>query len=459
MTALRTSPAADRILGCESTLHLLPSVASNGCRVAEACDQGGIDPGLRLVGLSFRSADVNVRSLAALSGERLSRFLALLREHGATEGVVLSTCNRTEVYFVGAEGEAVAGLLAQFSGLELAALRPHLYVKSGVCAACHLFRVAAGLDSAVLGETEIVAQVKSAWRESSFNGPTIDLVFQRALEASKRVRTETALCRNVTSLGSLAVREAERLAGPLSERGVLILGAGQIAERVAKELKGVGARRVLVLNRTPEHAREFAERFGFAWGSLAELGTALWEADVLFASATAPEPLVTREGLARQMAARAGRPLVTIDLGIPPNVEPGTVHPNLQSLDVDGLSSLSAKNEALRNDAIPDALNILESELERILVALTERQAAPTIKALVEHGEEVRQRTLEWAMEKLPDLDEKQRRVVEDLARRLVLGMLTPPIEEMKRGGLTPEERTAVQRAFRLLPEDGSGRG
>ncbi|RYG23859.1 glutamyl-tRNA reductase [bacterium] len=435
------SPSADRAIGCHATLHLLPSVTAGQCRIGAA---GVTGQAVSLVGLSYRSADVSIRSRVSLSGERLERFLGLLREHGIDEAVVLSTCNRTEVYSFGGETGHVVRLLAQFAGLEEGELRPLLYVKSGACAACHLFRVVSGLDSAVLGETEIVAQVKSAWSEASFTGPTLDLMFQRALAASKRVRTETELCRNVTSLGSLAVREAQAQGGSLRDRKVLVLGAGQIAERVAKELRSVGATDVTVLNRTVDRAEALAGRFGFAAGSLTNLTTELATADVVFATATAPEPLITQEN------APVGRNTVFIDLGIPANVDlPGT-----RTLDVDDLAARCARNAEARNAAIPSAMGILESELERFLVTLTERQAAPTIRGLVQHGEAVRKQTVDWAMDRLPNLTDRERQVVEDLARRLVLGMLAPPIEELKKGGFSPNERAIVERAFRLSSED-----
>ncbi|MGV3618412.1 MAG: glutamyl-tRNA reductase [Fimbriimonas sp.] len=404
-------------------------------------------PELRLLGLNFRSADVSLRSRVALAGPRLQQFLLSLREHGVAEAIVLSTCNRTEIYTVGGEAPPLIELLSNAAGVSAAELWTHAYQKGGGCAACHLFRVASGLDSAVLGETEIVAQVKAAWRDGGFPGPTLDLLFQRALEASKRVRSETALCRNVTSVGSLAVREAQRHVGPLTDRAVLLLGAGQIAERVAKELSALGVRRVTVLNRTVERGTEVADRFGFASGPLEDLPAALADVDVVFATATAPGPLITVDN------APIGRDPLFVDLGIPRNIDV----PGRRTLDIDSLAAQCAENADARNAAIPDALGILDAELERLLVSLTERQAASTIQGLVEHGEVVRQRTLAWALERLPDLDEKERRVVEDLARRMVLGMLMPPIEELKKGAFTSHERATVERAFRLAPKEQDG--
>lgn len=359
---------------------------------------------------------------------------------------MLSTCNRVEIYHTGVSNDAVIQCLAQVAETEHDALIPHLYLKSGVCVACHLFRVASGLDSAVLGETEIVAQVKSAWRDARNCGATLNLLFRRALEASKEVRTKTSLCHNVTSLASLAVRHADQVSEPLVNRSVLILGAGQIAERVAKELSHIGAKKVTILNRTLENAQSLASRFGFASGGLNDLDSVLVETDVVFAAATTISPLITQANFPE------GRNLALIDLGIPHNIDVSGAN----VLNVDSLLSECARNNASRNAAIPDALSILEVQLEGLAVALEERQAAATIKGLVQLGESVQRRSLDWALERLLDLTDKERRVVEDLARRIAQGILSPPIEELKKGGFSSNDMAVVERAFRISPNEAS---
>lgn len=404
-----------------------------------------------VVGLSHRTAPLEMRSRVGVGADGVAPFLAAARKAGLKECVLLSTCNRTEIYYNGAEADLVAALLAQQSEVPLDELRPYLYAKSCVCAACHLFRVAAGLDSAVLGETEIVAQVKEAWRiasQAKASGGLTDLLFQKALEASKRIRTETDLCRSVTSTGSLAVREAETRLGGLSERRVLLLGAGKIAERVAKELAGASAGDVRILNRTPARGQELAARIGATSRPFDELEAELAEADVVFATLGVERPALTGEALCRTMRARNGRSLLIVDLGVPGNVEAGVSGAGLEVLDLDTLVATCSANSDSRASAVPAALEILDQELEKFGAALAERAAAPTIRALVERGDAIRQRNVDWARERLVGLNDREMRIVEEMARRLTIGLLQAPIEGLKGDPATREHRELVERLF-----------
>jgi glutamyl-tRNA reductase len=371
---------------------------------------------------------------------------------------VLSTCNRTEIYFSGAESETVKELIARYSEIPVQELSPHLYEKACVCAACHLFRVTAGLDSMVLGETEIVAQVKDAWKTSAnagLTGPNIDLLFQRSLEASKRIRSETALCRNVTSTGSLAVRAARAQFGSFDGAEIVVLGAGTIGERVVRELRSAGAQRVTVLNRTETRAAALADRWGFEGGSLGGLEDRLTMADVVFATVGASTPILKHDLLRRVSADREERKLVIVDLGVPANVENRGAIPGIEVMDLDRLLLECSENSERRKAAVPHALAILDEELARFGAALTERAAAPTIRALLERSDEIRERNLTWAKERLGDLDERKMRVVEEMARRLMIGLLEAPIEGLKSELAAQKHRDVVERLFDL--NGGSG--
>ncbi|AIE84303.1 glutamyl-tRNA reductase [Fimbriimonas ginsengisoli Gsoil 348] len=402
-----------------------------------------------VVGLSHRTAPLEVRSRVTIPPDAIPDFLALAKANDVPECVVLSTCNRTEIYYSGTEAEVVRTLLAGYAEVPLEELRPFLYEKGCVCAACHLFRVTSGLDSAVLGETEIVAQIKEAWR-SGTTGPVLDLLFQRGLETSKRIRTETELCRNVTSTGSLAVREAEHRIGSLKDRRSLVLGAGKIAERVVRELRSRESCDVRIVNRTFSKADLLADKPGFEAVPFDFLHAELLEADVVFATVAATAPILSRELIGQLSEARQGRPLVVIDLGVPPNVENGSLAIGIDVVNLDEITAGCAENSERRMAAIPFALEILEEELGRFGAALTERAAAPTIRALIARGEAIRSRNVEWAKERLEGLTEREIRVVEEMARRMMIGLLEAPIDSLKGELAGHEHRAVVERLFLL---------
>ena len=398
-----------------------------------------------MVGLSFRTASLAVRGRFAVDARA---FVREARARGLAECAVLATCNRLEVYFAGGASSTVAAMLAEAAGMDPAVLGEHLYEKACGCAACHAFRVASGLDSAVLGETEIVAQVKAAWaaaREAGGVGPMLDLLGTRALEASKRVRTETDLCRAVTSTGTLAVRAvAERLGG-LAGRRAAVVGAGQIARRLVLELRDAGAE-VAVLSRTLAKAEGLANLAEAEAHPIEALEVELARADAAFAAAAVSEPLLTCELMSRVAARRGGWPLPVVDMGVPPNVEPGV--PDTTHLDA--LSRDAAAGEQTRLAALSPALTILDEELARFHAALAARAAGPTIRALVQRGDEIRARNVEWARERLAGLSEREMRVVEEMARRLTIGLLEAPIDGLKGELSAKEHRHVVEQLFGL---------
>lgn len=432
-------------IGCLSIQHLVGDEGSERCQSRGIlAPHGASRAPFGVVGLNHRTAPIEIRSRVAITPDATESFLQEGLELGLNECVVLSTCNRTEVYFVGGCREVVVDMLARRAGMTTEELQPYLYSKSCVCAACHIFRVISGLDSAVLGETEIVAQVKDAWRlagEAEVSGPMLDLLFQRGMEASKRVRTETDLCRTVTSTATLAVREAKRRRGDLTDAKVVVLGAGKIAERILRELRLEG---VCVVNRTLENAERLAAEHNGTSAPFSDLEAVLSTADVVFTT-LGVEQAVIELGL----TARLGRRLLAIDMGVPPNVGSGCEN-HIDVVRLDDLLSTSEANAELRNAAIPAALSIVEEELGRLASAMAERSAAPTIKALVEHGEAIRQRNLEWAKDRLGELDEKEMRIVEEMARRMMIGLLQAPIDSLKTELSDKEHREVVKRLFAL---------
>jgi glutamyl-tRNA reductase len=405
-----------------------------------------------VIGLSYHTASLDLRGRASFTGDAAKHLLDVLRKHGVSEAMVLSTCNRTEVYFAGPDHELVMSLFAAAAHADLDEIRPHLYLKKSLCAACHIFRVVSGLDSAVLGETEIVAQVKQAWKtaeEYGTCGGGLALLMQRAMEINKRVRSETELCRGVTSTAALAVQQAKSHVGSLDGRKVLVIGAGDIAARVCKELAPHRLASLTILNRTIENAAGLAKLYRGSAAGLDRLEAEMVDADVVITAATSKTALIDDAIVARVAAQRTYSQLL-IDLGVPANVRFQTPRGDVEVINIDSISSKSNQNLGRRVQAIPIALDILDYEIRRLRQDLTTRTAAPTIKALVNQAEQIRQLNLAWAMEKLPELSEKERKVVEDLSNRIIKGLLQAPIQGLKHELAAAEHREIVSKLFKL---------
>ncbi len=442
--------AAGRTGACPQVMKLERVKGEVGCgaKMPPGTLSGLMAP-FGVVGLSYKTAPKELRSKVGISKDDLPIMLARAHAAGLTECAILSTCNRTEIYFAGAEPKIVENLLAEHAGVPTEQITEHLYVRSCFCAACHLFRVTAGLDSAVLGESEIVAQVKEAKslaRKSEMMGPMLDLLFRRAMEASKRIRAETELCRNVVSVATLAVREAE---SPESRNQTFaLLGAGKIATRIAKELAPLHRGKTVVVNRSAENAKPLAALLKANVRGLESLEATLVEADVVFAAIGAGQPVIDEELFARVISARGSRPLLLVDLGLPPNSSVDDLPPSVRLVGLEDLTYQSAANEEARNDAVQPSLSILDEELKRFGEALVEQAASPTIRALMQLGENVSKRNLEWALEKLPELDAKHVRVLEELMRRTVIGMLESPINTLKTDIAWAERRHLIENLF-----------
>jgi glutamyl-tRNA reductase len=401
---------------------------------------------IRMIGVSHRTADLAARASVSIPEHLVPSFLESLRAVGATEAFVLSTCNRTEIYFSGTCFEAGEKAWAEFCGLtqeELGAIR-----LEGTCAICHLFRVAAGLESAVLGETEILAQIKKFWqvgRDNRSIGKRLESALQHSLRVSKRVRTETMLCKGATSVASLAIKELVRKTRGLSGKTIVVIGAGATGVRVAKELVDQDARKI-ILNRTFARAEELALSFaGFEARPMSELEACVAEADIIISAITTEKPILSVSQISRLTS---GREVALIDLGVPANLACDIELPNVWSMNIDVLSSICQTNSQERQFAVPNALKIIQQEIDSILAEGMQREAAPIIQALVQRGEEVRSNNLEWALDRLDDLDPKQLKVVEDLSIRIIRGMLEAPIQQLKESADKPEFRDAIGHLF-----------
>ncbi len=382
---------------------------------------------LSLVGVSHHRAPVELRERVALDSEGAAALAARLAERSG-EAIVLSTCNRTEIYVAGDAIEEAEGA----AGLDDAALVGVRYRLGGEAAALHLFRVAAGLDSLVPGEGEILGQVRGAF-EAGKPGPLLDRLFRQALHIGGRVRSETAIGENPSSVSGAAAALAQQVFGELEGRRVLLVGAGRTSELAARNLRTRGAEIVAVANRTTVHAAELAERLGAKAVPLDGLGAALVEADIVVASTSAPSFVVTRETVAGSLRARKGRPLLFVDLAVPRDVDPAVNDlDGCFVYDVDDLEVVVAESLAGRRHEAAHAERIVEAEAEVFREWHAALDVVPAIASLRARAEEIRAAEVAKAQGRLGKLSDSDRKLVESMTTQIVNKLLHLPTVRMK---------------------------
>ena len=369
-----------------------------------------------------------------------------------SEAVLVSTCNRVEVYvlaerFHGAYDD-VRQFLCDRSHLPPERFADALYVHYDLDCARHLFEVASGLDSAVVGEAEILGQVRSAWdaaREQGTAGSALNLLFRHAVEVGKRARTETAIGRQVASVSSAAVAMATARVGSLAERSVLVLGAGDMGRGMLGALADAGVRQLRVANRTWERSVEVAGAVGGEPVRLGDLAGVLGDTDVLFTGTGASSMMLAHADLDAVMATRGGRPLLIVDVAVPRDVDPaaGGV-PGVTLLDMDDLRTFAEAGVAARRGEIALVRSVVNDEVDRYGAVSSAREVAPLVGSLRQRAEEIRQRELDRASGRLAGLDERQLDAVETLTRSIVSKLLHDPTVEVKEAAGTPRgERLA----------------
>lgn len=429
-----------------------------------------MDPTLLVIGTNHRSAPVEFRERFWISpGERPALLAELLRAGGVAEAVVLATCNRTEFILWATDLDvataAVLALIERRFGLA-AVERTTFYRLPGYEALRHVFRVAASLDSMVLGEPEITGQVKAAWtaaREAGATGRHLDALFQKALNVAKRVRSETAVGLASVSVPYAAVELARQIfgtnsAGGLAGRKVMILGAGKMGERSARYLLSSGASALYVTNRTWEHAVALAEKLGGVPVRFEDRWQRLAEADVVISSTGAPQPIFTRADAERVRRQRGGRPLFLIDIAVPRDVEPAVRQvPGVFLYDIDDLEQVVERNRGERREAAVEAERLVAREAERFRTHLEAVRVVPTIVALRERLDRLGDEELARYAGEYGPLGPDEQRAVERFAGLLVERLAGELARELRRSSAAPEQDrlvAALRRLFRLPVPD-----
>ena len=394
---------------------------------------------LVLVGTSHRLAPVEVRERVALDTDRAAELAGRLAADG--EAVCLSTCNRTELYLAAPDGAAAVrratAALAELAGVPAEALDPYLYRLEHEAAAVHLFRVAAGLDSLVPGEGEILGQVRTAYERGAV-GPLLDRLFRDALHTGKRVRTETAIAQSPGTTSSAAAALAAQVFGDLDGSQIAIIGAGKIGALAARRLIKRGAELSFVANRTEERARLLAHELGGASIPLARMGEAIEAADIVVSSTSSADYIVMREDVAE----RRGRPLLLIDLAVPRDLDPAINElPDCYLYDIDDLEAVVQETLAGREAEFAKAEAIAVSEASRFREWLAAREVVPTIASLRDRAEQIRRGELAKASGWLGELSERERDAVESLTSQIVNKLLHEPIVRLKEAAAAQERR------------------
>ena len=423
---------------------------------------------LFLLGVSHRTAPVELRERLDFSSRDLGTAVeALATRPSAAESVVLSTCNRSELYVASREPDRARGeleaFLSEYHRLPREAFLPHLFAHDDAVAARHLFRVAAGLDSLVVGEPQILGQVKDAFQtaaERHCTGPVLSKVFHWSFGVGKRVRTETALGEGAVSVSFAAVALARKIFGHLQGRRVLVIGAGEIGALTAQHLRAQGVAEIVVTSRTTSHAETLAAEVGGHALSWDDRMRAFARADIVVTATGSQRPIITRPDVEAVTGRRRTGPLFIIDIAVPRDVDPevGDIE-QVFLYNVDDLQGIVRENLSRRGAEVERAESIVAEEVTRFAAWQRSRGAIPTVVALRQRFETIRRAELQRLEGKLSNLPPDARARVDEVTRLIVEKLLREPTEQLK---ALPDEETqaafteAVNRLFRLRDSEAS---
>lgn len=425
---------------------------------------------LIIIGLNHKTAPIDIRERLAFQESEIEK--ALSQAHALPslkENMILSTCNRVEIYAISPEVERSIGdlkdFLSRFHNLPLNHFEKNLYLHIGEEAVRHIFRVASSLDSMVVGEPQILGQIKTAYTlatESKTSGLILHRLLHRAFHVAKRVRTETRIGDSAVSVSSVAVELAERIFGSLEQKTVLLIGAGEMSELAARHLMAGGVDRILVTNRTYERAISLAEEFRGEAIPFGEMGQGLRKADIVISATDAPQYLLDRERVTRVMKERKQRPIFFIDIADPRDIAPevGDLE-NVYLYNIDDLQKVANENIKDREKEAQRAEAIVEDEVVKFVRWYQSLEITPTIIALRRKCEEIRKRELEKMLSLHPHLSEKERRSLEAMTSAMINKILHAPLTQLKRkdeGAMIDLYIDALRTLFQLPNSDSEER-
>ncbi|MHC4403439.1 MAG: glutamyl-tRNA reductase [Planctomycetota bacterium] len=419
---------------------------------------------VQVVGCSHHNASIAVRERLAFSAEQAGEALTEVRRvFPEVEAVLLSTCNRVELYTAAESvpspsGPRAAEFLARFHGFQRAEIEPHLYHRVDEDAVRHLFTVASSLDSMVVGEPQILSQVKQAYQlaqQRDSTGPLTHAAFQAASHVARRVATETTIHQRRVSIPSVAVADfAQQIFERFDDKETLVIGAGEMAEETLRYLKDQGARAVTVVNRNPQRAEELAGRWDGRTQSWERLGEALASADLVISTTGAGEPVVTLDEFRQIERDRSERSLFILDLAVPRDFEPAIgERPDVYLYSIDDLREACDRNRRERDRELPAAMRIVGHETERFMAELHHRATGPVIRQLKKGWQKPKEDEIRRLFNKLPELDDRARAEIQQSFDRLVNKLMHPPLESLRdesRHGIPNALLDALSRLFQL---------
>uniref|UniRef100_C5D5K9 Glutamyl-tRNA reductase n=1 Tax=Geobacillus sp. (strain WCH70) TaxID=471223 RepID=C5D5K9_GEOSW len=413
-----------------------------------------------VVGVNYKTAPVEIREKLTFSeSELVDAMKQLQQQKSILENVIVSTCNRTEVYAVVDQLHTgryyIKSFLANWFHMEIDAFTPYLNIMENEAAVEHLFRVASGLDSMILGETQILGQVKSSYllaQEHGTIGTIFNQLFKQAVTFAKRAHSETEIGANAVSVSYAAVELAKKIFGDLSSKHVLIIGAGKMGELAAQNLYGSGVGKVTVVNRTLEKAEQLAKKFSGTAKSLCELSCALLEADIVISSTGAKDYIITKEMMVHVEKMRKGRPLFMVDIAVPRDLDPALAE--LESVflyDIDDLEGIVQANLEERKKAAEQIERMIGTELVAFQQWLHTLGVVPVIAALREKALAIQAETMRSIERKLPHLSERDRKVLNKHTKSIINQLLRDPILRAKELAAEPNAEEALQLFMKIF--------